>query len=62
MATVSAKRVPAIRQTVLTLKPRTPFDKIVRDLDRRFTLLGCKGCLSGINRFVIQDRLGRLIG
>jgi hypothetical protein len=54
-------RVPAFKLAVVPLKAGTKFDAIVRALDRRFTALGCRGCLSGLNRLVIQDRIGSII-
>lgn len=59
MATI--KRTPQVREVRLALSNDMPFDKIVDVLKQTLTipelpgLKGCRPCLSGLDRFVIED-------
>ena len=59
MATI--KKTPQVRQIGLALSSDMPFDKIVDVLKQTLTipelpgLKGCRPCLSGLDRFVIED-------
>jgi hypothetical protein len=59
MATI--KKTPQVREIRLALSSDMPFDKIVDVLKQTLTipelpgLKGCRPCLSGLDRFVIED-------
>ena len=59
MATI--KKTPQVREIRLALSSDMPFDKIVDALKQTLTvpelpgLKGCRPCLSGLDRFVIED-------
>jgi hypothetical protein len=61
MATVVNKQKAAITEVRLALKQDMPFDDIVAALKLTLTvpelpgLKGCRPCLSGLDRFVIED-------
>jgi hypothetical protein len=53
MATIRSIR--QTRQLTIRVKPNIKLNELIRVLDRRFTIGGCKGCLSGLNRLVLED-------
>jgi hypothetical protein len=59
MATI--KKTPQVREVSIALPGDMPFDKIVDVLKQTLTvpdlpgLKGCRPCLSGLDRFVIED-------
>jgi hypothetical protein len=59
MATI--KKTTQVREVRLALSNDMPFDKIVDVLKQTLTipelpgLKGCRPCLSGLDRFVIED-------
>jgi hypothetical protein len=61
MATVVNKPKAAITEVRLALKQDMPFDDIVAALKVSLTIpelpgfRGCRPCLSGLDRFVIED-------
>lgn len=61
MATVVNKQKAAITEVRLALKQDMPFDDIVAALKVTLTIpelpgfKGCRPCLSGLDRFVIED-------
>ena len=64
MATkTAARRKPAISQIHLSLSKDTPFEEIVAVLKDALTIpelagiRGCRPCLTGLDRFVIEDPL-----
>jgi hypothetical protein len=61
MATVVSKQKAAITEVRLALKQDMPFDDIVAALKVTLTIpelpgfKGCRPCLSGLDRFVVED-------
>jgi hypothetical protein len=62
MATIkTSKRKTGISEIRLSLSSDMPFDKIVATLKQTLTLpelpgfRGCRPCLSGLDRFLIED-------
>jgi hypothetical protein len=61
MATRLTKQKIAVSEIRLSLAPNTPFETIVAQLKQTLTipelpgLKGCRPCLSGLDRFVIED-------
>jgi hypothetical protein len=61
MATVVNKQKAAITEVRLALKQDMPFDDIVAALKVTLTIpelpgfKGCRPCLSGLDRFVVED-------
>jgi hypothetical protein len=54
-----------ISELRLALAPNTPFEEIVATLEKALTvpelpgIRGCRPCLSGLDRFVIEDLVMR---
>ncbi len=61
MATVVSKQKAAITELRLSLKPDMAFDDIVDALRVTLTIpelpgfKGCRPCLSGLDRFIVED-------
>lgn len=61
MATVVSKQKAAMTEMRLSLRSDMPFDEIVAALKVTLTVpelpgfKGCRPCLSGLDRFVIED-------
>lgn len=59
------KRKAAFSEIRLTLAPDTPFEDIVGILKESLTIpelpgfRGCRPCLSGLDRFILQDEVMR---
>lgn len=58
-------RKAAVTELRLAIAPDTPFDEIVSILKQTLTvpelpgLKGCRPCLSGLDRFIIEDIVQR---
>ena len=60
----SISSIPPIKQLTIQVKGGKAgpnLDAIVGILKRNFTRLRCPGCLSGLNRLVIEDIVARTI-
>lgn len=64
MATAKLRKA-AVTELRLAIAPDTPFDEIVSILKQTLTvpelpgLKGCRPCLSGLDRFIIEDIVQR---
>jgi len=64
MATAKPRKA-AVTELRLAIAPDTPFDEIVSILKQTLTvpelpgLKGCRPCLSGLDRFIIEDIVQR---
>lgn len=58
---IKAKQRAALTEVRLSVAPDMPFDDLVTLLKQTFTvpdlpgIKGCRPCLSGLDRFVIED-------
>jgi hypothetical protein len=58
MAEPTEKR-PALKQVVIGVHPNIKLEEIVQEVESVFKLMGCSGCLSGLERFVFEQDLSR---
>jgi len=51
------RSIRPVKQLTIKVKPNMKLDDLQKSLQRRFGALGCSTCLSGLNRFVIEDTI-----
>jgi hypothetical protein len=53
-------KIPAMKRSVVQIRPGTKIDPILDAIRNRFRQLGCPTCFSGINRMVLFDKTGKI--